>query len=90
MKEYMVQLRQILTERFNVEELCTFCFDLDVDYDDLPVLGKVGKARELVDHLERHDRILECLALGERRRPEIPWEQVRVALLERVSIDWGG
>ncbi len=82
MKAHLVQLHQILTERFSAEELRTFCFNLDVDYDDLPAIGRADKARELVAYLERHDRILDCLEVGKRLRPDIPWDQVQLALLE--------
>ena len=41
------QLRQTLSSRFNESELRTLCFDLKVDYDDLPGKAKSDKAREL-------------------------------------------
>jgi hypothetical protein len=45
-KDYLINLRQILTERFDESELRTLCFDLGIDYDDLPGSGKVDKARD--------------------------------------------
>jgi hypothetical protein len=44
----IIRLRELLTTRFNEGELRTFCFDLGIDYDDLPGAGKAGRARELV------------------------------------------
>ncbi|MGD2179340.1 MAG: hypothetical protein PVG71_16140, partial [Anaerolineae bacterium] len=71
--ERQVQLRQILTDHFNEGELHTLCFDLGVDYDDLPGEGKANKARELVSYLERRKRIPELVELVKKRRPRISW-----------------
>ena len=38
--ELLTQLRQLLTKRFSDGELRTLCFDLGVEYEDLP-----GQAR---------------------------------------------
>jgi hypothetical protein len=57
------RLRQILAERFDEGELRTLCFDLGIEYDDLPGKGRADKARELVAYLERRDRIPDLIAL---------------------------
>jgi tetratricopeptide (TPR) repeat protein len=85
MQEYLVLLRQILTERFDEEELRTLCFDLGIRYDDLPGRGKVAKARELVAHLERRERIPDCIEVGKLSRPDIIWEKVQLAWLEAAQ-----
>jgi len=69
-------LRHILTERFDEEGLRTLCFDLDVDYDDLPAHGKAGKARELVKHFEQRGRMPELVEAGGKLRPDITWDDV--------------
>jgi hypothetical protein len=69
----LTQLHRILAERFSEEELRTLCFNLNVDYDDLPAKGKANKARELIAYLERRDRIPELLETGQRSRPDISW-----------------
>ena len=68
-------LRQTLTTRFNEEELRTLCFELAVDYDDLPGRGKAAHARELIVYLERRGRISELIEAGRRLRPDIAWEE---------------
>ena len=78
MREHLIQLHQILTERFAHGELRTLCFDLGVDYDDLPGGGKADKARELIVYLERRDRIRELLEAGKRLRPDVSWEEALV------------
>jgi 3',5'-cyclic AMP phosphodiesterase CpdA len=70
------KLRQILAERFSEDELRTFCFDLSVDYEDLPGEGKAAKARELLALFERHDRVDELIQMGQKTRPDISWDDV--------------
>ncbi len=85
MQEYLILLRQILTERFDAEELRTLCFDLGIDYDDLPGRGRAAKARELVAHIDRRERIPDCIQAGRQARPDILWEQVQLAWLEAAQ-----
>lgn len=79
------RLRQILTTYFDKGELRTLCFDLGVDYDDLPGEAKVDKARELVSYMERRNRIPELVAMGRRLRPNAPWEDTSVVSVEAPS-----
>jgi hypothetical protein len=74
--EYRARLRQLLSTHFNTEELKTLCFDLVVDFENLPAQGKAGKARELVTYLERLGRIPELVALCCEQRPDAPWGDV--------------
>lgn len=55
----LTDLRQKLIDRYSLEDLRTLCFDLGVDYENLPGEGKSAKARELVTHLQRKGRISE-------------------------------
>ena len=75
-QEYLIQLRQILDEHFDENELKTLCFDLDVDYDNLPGEGKASKVRELITYLRRRGRIFELVGTGKRLRPDVPWPEV--------------
>ena len=50
-------VRQALVNYFDLEELRTLCFDLGVDFDELKGSGKVAKARELVQHWQRHGNL---------------------------------
>ena len=60
-------LRHALEERFDLEEIKNLCFDLQIDFDDLPGEGK--KAREVVAYCRRHDRLEELVASVSRLRP---------------------
>lgn len=73
-QKYLTQLRQILTDRFGAGELRTLCFDLGIDYDDLPGDGKTDKARELVSYLDNRGRISELIEMGRQLRPNVTWK----------------
>ncbi len=75
-RSVLATLRQVLSERFHLEELRTLCFDLGIDWDDLPAQGKAGKVRELVSHFAQRRRIEELIQFLERRRPDISWSDI--------------
>jgi hypothetical protein len=70
-RDRLIGIRLILTEHFDDEELRTLCFDLGVDYDDLPGRGRTGKARELVSYLSRHKRIESLIEFIRQNRKDI-------------------
>lgn len=78
----LTQLRQSLLDHFSEEELRTLCFDLGIDYDDLPASGRAAKARELVSHLDRRGRIPEFVAHCAKLRPQFP---VRIQTIPPAS-----
>jgi uncharacterized membrane protein YgcG len=45
------KLYDILTKHFNKEDLIVLCFELDVDYEDIPGEGKTRKVVELTDYI---------------------------------------
>ena len=50
------ELRDFIDRYFDDNELRDLCFDLDIDYESLPAVGKSAKARELVAYCLRHGR----------------------------------
>jgi hypothetical protein len=66
-------LRQLLTDLFDDGELRTLCFDLRIEYENLPGLSKADKARELVAYVNRHGRRADLLAICRRLRPKAAW-----------------
>ena len=76
-----LRLFEILNAHFDDGELRTLCFYLDVDYDNLTG-GKVGKMRELVNYLERRQRIPDLVTIGKRLRSDVSWQDVSQATME--------
>jgi hypothetical protein len=68
-----VRLHQLLTTQFSEGELRDLCFYSDVDYENLPGEEKRSKARELILHFERHNRVPELIDLCRKLRPEASW-----------------
>jgi hypothetical protein len=67
------EIMEILIDRFNEEELRTFCIYLQVDFENLPGRGKIGKARELVLHFERRGELDFIVNVGAKYRQDINW-----------------
>ncbi len=65
------KLFHILDENYNDQELRTLCFELSVDYDDLPFSGQSNKARELVSLLARNGRLSELENKVKLDRPHL-------------------
>ena len=63
------RLLAFINRHFDDEELRTLCFDLDVEYEDLPARSRSGKARELIAYLEKRGRLAELLELLAQERP---------------------
>ncbi len=82
-------LRHMLLTRFDENELRTLCFDLGVDYDDLPAIGKSNKGRELIAYLERRSRIHELIRVGSEMRPDIDWSETSELAKESSAISIG-
>jgi hypothetical protein len=73
--EFLVDLRQIFTNRFSEGELRALCFDLGVDYNNLPGQGRSDKVIELISFLERRRRIPELVNVLKQLRPDISWPE---------------
>jgi hypothetical protein len=67
----LVQLRRVLVRQFDVSDLHTLCFDMNVDYEGLPGDGKGAKVRELLAFLERRGRIGELIGTIRQVRPDV-------------------
>jgi hypothetical protein len=63
-------LLQLLTTKFDIEELRALSFDLGINYDDLRGDTKTAKALALVLHCERRDRIADLGQALYQERPQ--------------------
>ena len=70
----LVHLRQVLADRFSPSDLQTLCFDLDVPYENLSGDEHRLKVLNLVQMLERTNRIDELINFGQKIRPDVPWQ----------------
>ena len=72
----VVELRRLLVDCFDLEELRTLCFDLGVDFDSLRGEGKEAKTRELVMYFQRHSQLDRLVYYIRQHRSdiELPFE----------------
>ncbi len=66
----ILTLRRVLTDTFSQQELRLLCFDLGIDFGDLPGESRKGKIVALVDYLQRRSRLDELIAYVRRERRE--------------------
>lgn len=74
-QEQLTALRQLLIQHFNDGELQTLCFDLGVDYENLPGQAKADKARELVEYVQRRNRLAYLVQMCQQLRPNATWPE---------------
>jgi hypothetical protein len=72
----LVKLKDEIRNHFNLGELKELCFNLQIDYEDLPGEGKSDKARELVSYCQRHGLLMSLVKQCEALRPHIPWQSL--------------
>ena len=71
-------IHQVLVEQFNNDELITVSFEMGIDYENHAGEGKVGKARALVENVQRENRLSELTQLIQNVRPQAnlgDWEE---------------
>jgi hypothetical protein len=71
--EDVVALRRFLISAFSDSELNDLCFDLGVDYENLPGQTKGDKARELIRYAERHRLLNQLIGMSRKLRPHSSW-----------------
>ncbi len=64
-------LRRALDDGYNIDELRDVCFELGIDYEDLPGETQSAKARELVLYAKRHHFTAQLVALVMAARPHL-------------------
>jgi hypothetical protein len=73
---FLTELYNLLNRYFSLEEIRTICFNLSVDYDNIPGEGKSAKTRELILGLARVDRLPQLVNMVREMRPNAPWPSV--------------
>ncbi len=72
------KLLRVLIDQFNENELRDLCFDLSVDYENLPPGGKKDKARELVLYFKRRNRLTYFFTVFQEHRPNVKLESIDI------------
>jgi len=85
-REYLSRLRRMLSERFDYSGLQSLCFDLEVDFDQLPGSGKGAKAREIVAYLKRRERVADLIEELHRVRSDNPLEGIKMVRSPSPSV----
>lgn len=76
--KWPAELRRALGKYFSKDEIKILCFDLQVDYDNLPGEVRSIKIAALIDDLARNSKIFELIDLCSSHRPDGPWESFLV------------
>lgn len=66
-------LRDLLDHHFNDAELRQLCFDLVIEYENLPGDTRLTKAQSLVEFCLRHDRLTGLVMRSRALRPTVSW-----------------
>jgi len=80
------KLRRWLAERFSRDELQTLCFDLELEYEDLPET-KEALSRELVASCARRKLIPTLLSMCRQARPDENWDEVWLPAQAKLAPD---
>ena len=72
-QEFLKKLRDNVKLSFSESDLKDLCFDLDIDYDDLPDSSRKDKIREVILYLKRRKRIPEFIQICRDKRPHTHW-----------------
>ncbi len=73
---YLTTLHKMMERYFDLEEIRTLCFQLNVDYDSVRGEGKSARIRHLILDLARHGRLEQLVAMASMERPHVTWPPV--------------
>lgn len=86
MENPLSRLHRLIVERLTLAEVETLCFDLGVNYDDLPGDTLSTKARELILALGRRRTLESLLTALLRNRPDLSGEPALRSDRESVEV----
>ncbi len=69
----LTQLRKLLIEHFSLDELRVLCFDLGLEYEELPGDTRTTKMHGLIEYLQRRGELPRLLDEVKDHRPNVPW-----------------
>jgi hypothetical protein len=71
-----INLGNIIEEAFNLEELCSLCYELKINPENIAGTTLRAKVRELVHYADRRGLINELIKLCRKQRPNANWELI--------------
>ena len=69
-------LRDLLAHHFSHEELRGLCFDLGLEYEDLPGETRPGRAQSLIEYCLRRGRLPDLHRRCTELRPQVAWPEL--------------
>lgn len=78
-------LRQLMVTHFSLTELQTLCFDLHVNYDELPHPGLTPKIRDLIQVMVQNGRLPDLHTAVSQVRPRVNWPSVDDLLADTLA-----
>ena len=67
-------IRENMIKGFSISELKDICFDMEIDYEELPDHGHLkGFVRELLAFAKRIGRLIELIEVCRSERPHLDW-----------------
>ncbi len=82
----LVILRKTLIETFDENELKTLCFNLGLNYDDLPGERKSDKGRELIAYFDRRGQLSQLVSAVREARPKMELSGENVGISPKKDI----
>ncbi len=73
MTSRIIKLHPKISHHFNLNELSTLCFDLDIDFEELAGETKQKKIQSLLTFIIRRGDEETLLTQLEQKRPGVPW-----------------
>lgn len=72
-RQKLTQLRKLLIQHFSLDELRVLCFDLGLEYEDLPGDTRTTKIHGLIEYLQRRGELYPLLNEVIDHRPNVTW-----------------
>jgi hypothetical protein len=80
------RLRQAIMAYFDETDIQILCFDLGIDYDNLPGDSKPVRIVQLIEYLARSGKIPELIDQCSQYRPNVPWDELRAAAIQHPLV----
>jgi len=77
-REPKVEVWHLLGQYFNEEELRSLCFELGVDFDNIPGSIKEAKAQGLTELMWRTGELGNLVDLAKEKRPNLIWPSIGI------------